>query len=390
MKNRIRLPFYITRPQFPTTREVFTNSQGVTKAYSATIRKTYQGVTDSLPKEWHEKLVIALNHKDVTIEGVNFTTGIAMDSDYEIDWEDFLDNPIAPANFTVTSTPFRAISNNCMTCEEVQQLSLEDDYTDEIFEENAEVQYPYPVIQNDTICCSPFEITVEWYNTDYLDSFTIDNNGNAVFVVNALAPIINNVHLATYRVTCESGQYDEADIYGNINGTLILCIPPTNLQVEVTEENPEDATYSWDAPDPAPGSGYEWALYESSNIYTPVYSGNTSGTSVLIEDIPEGTYTFAVRSVCGGGNYSTWQMLSGLSPRPSNPETCGKFTITYIPEDSEGMQTFSYIDCNGDIQSGMFSQSGVKAVCMLTDENNVPIYFAASTADITYNYTEPC
>lgn len=390
MINRVRLPFYITQPQFPTTREVFTNSQGVTKVYSAVIRKTLQGKTDHLPKEWHEKLVIALNHKQVTIEGSNYVTGVAMDSDYEIDWDDFLDNPLAMANFTVSSTPFRAVSDNCMTCDEVGQLSLEDDFTDEVFEEGQEVQYPYPITQNDNICCYPFTLEVIDYNTDYLLDFQLDQNGVASLVLHPLAPILNNVWLATYRVTCESGQWDEAKIYGNISGSLIACIRPSNLQLTYDDQDPETVRYDWNLISPAPANGYQWALYLSDDLFTPVFSGTTTDNFVVINDVPPGTYTFAVRSSCGGGNYSLWTMLSGFSPRPINTDTCGNFNVTYIPSESEGMQTFSYIDCNGDVKSVVLAGAGVRNLCMLTDLSNVPIYFSASTQDINYTYIAPC
>jgi hypothetical protein len=67
--NRFRLPLKITRAQFPIAREVFTKSNGETVVLSAVISKTYQGETDFLPEKLHERIVVALSHDTVNIEG---------------------------------------------------------------------------------------------------------------------------------------------------------------------------------------------------------------------------------------------------------------------------------------------------------------------------------
>src|SRR5687767_11228562 len=96
-RNRIRLPFYLTRPQFPRESNVFRRADGSTKVQSVIIRKVFEGETDKLPKEIHERFIVALSHDDVTIEGKYLATGVSMDGDYEIDWLKFLDFPLANA-----------------------------------------------------------------------------------------------------------------------------------------------------------------------------------------------------------------------------------------------------------------------------------------------------
>lgn len=115
--NQIRLPFYLKQPQFPTKRNVFTLSNGMQKKLSARIEKEWIVDTEYMPKEWHEKLIIALEHDRVKITNTNSNLTnqeIMFDSNYEINWQDFLDYPTAPAKFKVKQIPYNNINSNCL------------------------------------------------------------------------------------------------------------------------------------------------------------------------------------------------------------------------------------------------------------------------------------
>lgn len=388
MKNRVRLPFYLSKAQFPIEREITRLANGQTKVISARIGKTYEGVTDQLTEKWHQNLVIALNHDNVNIEGKTFTTDVVLDGEYSIEHQDFLNYPLAQANFKVIVTPFNASNQNCMTCDEIEQLDLQDDYSEIVWDGGDTYTYPDLITANDSICCHPYTLTIEDWNTDYFDSVTLNDDNELIVVVKASVPVLYDVWVARYRVTCPNGGYDEANVYGNIQGDSDLCPPPTNLEVTLDIFNQQYASYSFNIPSPAPLL-LEWVMYVDGDMYTPYASGTTTSSPVTFTDLEPGEYTFAIRSMCGEGDYSEWVILTGVRARPSTPETCGRFTVTYIPLESEGVQTYSYFDCDGSVVNAAFAGSGIQEVCMLVD-GETPIFFAASSEYITINYEGAC
>lgn len=114
--NRVRLPLYLNQPQFPVKRNVFTLSNGMQKKLSSRIEKEWNVETDYMPKEWHEKLVIALEHDHIGMQNVNSNTfsEFMNESNYEINWQAFLDYPTAPAKFKLKQIPYNNVNSNCL------------------------------------------------------------------------------------------------------------------------------------------------------------------------------------------------------------------------------------------------------------------------------------
>jgi len=385
-KNRIRLPFILTKPQFPVEKNVFRKADGSSHIISAVVRNTYEGKTDHLTADWHKKLVIALMHKDVTVEGTNFLSDVVIDGDYGIDWNDFLYNPVAPANFTVQVTPFNASTSNCQSCSEITQLSLVDDYTDEIWDEGTTHEFPDIITANDTICCYPYVITLISFNTDYFDSVTIDANGVLTAVVAASVPILNNVLIATYRVTCENGGYDEANVYGNINGTDPGCVPPSGLLATENPDNGTVETITWIEPSPAPAGGYDWALYSCDDIYTSLDSGNVTGDQLDLTGLtPGGCYIVSIASVCGEGDLSVYQTVQFTTPTTGG-EDCVRFRITFF-----GVNGYAdFVGCNGNVEHVDFPVSGSAVRCILCHTGTITPVLFESSAGISLSYEGTC
>lgn len=388
-RNRIRLPFYLSKPQFPMERNVFRKADGTSQLLSAVIRNTYQGKTDHLPEDWHRKLVIALAHDSVTIEDNRFLSDVVIDGDYNIDWQDFLNNPLAQAGFTIQVTPFDATNSNCQTCEEIAQVELVDDYTDEIWEEGTTNEYPDLITANDTICCYPFEIEIVSFNTLYFDSVTVDQDGVLTAIVKDSVPILNDVLIATYRVTCENGGYDEANVYGNLNGTSTECVPVTD--VSVVKNGDGAYTVSWVEPSPAPAGGYNYNLYLTTDLFTPIETGNTSGNSVAFTGLESGeSYTVVIESACGGYDVSTPTTLP-FTVDIFGEITCYSYQVNFF--NVPGINTsFSYLNCEGTVinyQTGY--GTGQVTLCMLTNPGETtPIFFAASSNDIVFTQLGLC
>ncbi len=388
-KNRIRLPFYLSQPQFPVERNVFRNAIGETTLLTAIVRNTYQGKTDQLPEDWHRKLVIALVHKEVTVEDNRLLTDVVIDGDYDIDWQDFLNYPIAASKFTIQVTPFNASSNNCQSCSQITQLNLVDDHTDDIFDEGQTYEYPDIITANDSICCFPFTIELISFNTTYFENVSIDADGVVTFTVKDPVPVINDVLLLTYRVTCSDGSYDEANVFANISGSSTVCVPPTNLILFADFGTFAEAEIDWTYSPPAL-DGYNWWLYDCDDVYTIVQSGHVTTEYVELTGLHAlHCYVFVVQADCGGevSTVATLQFTTA-SPRPA--DTCGKWIFYYVPEDVDAIQSISYMDCDGNTQTYFFSYSHAIERCLLQSAPGVPIYVVASTPEISISYLEPC
>lgn len=379
-KNRIRLPFYLKQPQFPAEANRFRLANGTTVTMSVVIRKTYQLETDNLPEKLHQRLTIALNHDEVNIEGDRYVGGVAMDGDYEIEWPDFLDYPLGKAKAQIQVTPFAATNDNCQTCEEVTQITLADDTIADPIDEgtNGTVN----AFTNDTICCSPITAEITTFNTTYVSAATIDEEtGIATITIKNPAPSATGVLLATYRVTCPNGGYDEADIYGTVVGTEPACEEPTGLTYENLSPGSDQVSFT--------GTGnFEWQLFTCDDLGTPVDSGTTASSPISFVDLTPGQcYIISIRKDCGGGSFSEWADLEFNVPVPET-EDCGRFTFTNEDFPNTPADEVTYMDCAGVLRTSIVKTT--KTVCALMNAFNVPMYFESFEGTTTYLYIEPC
>jgi hypothetical protein len=111
----VRLPFYLKQPQISSKKSIFVKSNGEQVKLSARLEMEYNAETDYMPKEWHEKLVVALEHDFVEIsnDNSNENSKFLHDGNYDIEWQDFLNHPTAKAKFKVKKTPYNKYNSNC-------------------------------------------------------------------------------------------------------------------------------------------------------------------------------------------------------------------------------------------------------------------------------------
>lgn len=386
-KNRIRIPMQLHSAQFPEERTVFRKANGVTKTLSVVVRKTYEVETDFIPELWHQRLKISLAHDNVSWEGDHYLGGVAQDGDYNIQWpEGVLHYPTAKAECKVQVTPFDATNSNCQTCEEATQLELEDDtVTSELYggvlEEDSD--YMADLAENDLICCYPAVFSLVSYNSDYLTSATI-NAATGVLSIHTGTDLMsaNGLLIATYRVTCPNGGYDEANVYASIEGTNEdSCAGPSNVRATII--NTEDITFAWDSP----GVGlftYYWELYEGTDpIGSPVQTGTltmTAATSLFLSGLTSGTeYYFQIRRTCPDSD----SIFSGVATETiPETETCGEYEVAY--NDGTGDPSHSlvvqYRDCNLNLQLiTVFNNSSV-IICAGQTSPGVPVAISGGTA----------
>jgi len=86
--NQVRLPIRIYAPQPLQEKTVYKGSDGVVHVLSATMKKEYLLETEYIPEQWHDNLVIALNHDTVTLDTVSLSNE---EYDYSINWDEYTD-----------------------------------------------------------------------------------------------------------------------------------------------------------------------------------------------------------------------------------------------------------------------------------------------------------
>lgn len=389
-KNRIRLPMQLHSAQFPEERTVFRKANGESKTLSVIVRKTYELETDFMPEKWHQRLKIALAHDVVTLEGERHLGGISQDGDYNIEWPDgVLHYPTAKAALKVQVTPFDATNANCQSCEEASQLDLADDEATGIYGALQEDQdYTVMVADNDDICCYPAVFSLVSFNSNYLTSASIDPaTGELSIHTGTDLNSANGVVIATYRVTCPNGAYDEANVVADIEGSTSDCLAPTDLSLEVVTS--EGLGFVWSAPDGPPDS-YEWELYEGdSPVGTPVATGTETLTQTdTITGLGSNTeYYFQVRSVCGE---STSNFVGTTGTTLEQSDSCGQYNINYTTVSGPAFVNVSYTDCNGDVQNVQVLNNTDRLVCALQTAAGIPVNLSSTNPDVTINYLTLC
>jgi len=84
--NAVRLPFYIKDPRFAQSTNIYNRRNGSRKIVSSSVSREYALETDYITEDMHHKLVIALMHDEVYINGQLLTKA----GDYAIDWGNYL------------------------------------------------------------------------------------------------------------------------------------------------------------------------------------------------------------------------------------------------------------------------------------------------------------
>jgi hypothetical protein len=118
--NIVRLPFYLSRPQWPVKKKVYVKSNGVHKLTSAFIEETYELRTEYLPAEMHRYTVFALAHDHVNMDcpAVDIGAADVLNVDaYTPQWDADLELKLAQSKCTVTVGNFGYMNGNCDTAE---------------------------------------------------------------------------------------------------------------------------------------------------------------------------------------------------------------------------------------------------------------------------------
>lgn len=86
--NSVRLPLRLVKKQYPQTQKLYVKATGKRVVLTSTIGFEWELETDYIPEPWHEKLVVALSHDDVLINGIRVT----QEGGYSVLWDSVIDN----------------------------------------------------------------------------------------------------------------------------------------------------------------------------------------------------------------------------------------------------------------------------------------------------------
>lgn len=115
-ENRVRLPFFLTKPQHPKKREVLRLSNGHTKLLSAIVEKEYLLETEQMPEVFHECLTTALIHDYILIDNKNIREKLVQVlevDNYAAQWDEDPDIRFAPGKGKVKVAKFGFTNSNC-------------------------------------------------------------------------------------------------------------------------------------------------------------------------------------------------------------------------------------------------------------------------------------
>lgn len=296
--NKVRVPFYLNKPQFPFEEEVYVKANGEKRTTALMIKKEFEGTTEYMPAEVHESLAVALKHDFVHVISENLTGGFQINGTYEIEWPN-ANFPLSPAKFKGYDQDFTLRKSTCADCKPYSELTLVDDYLGDVIEGQ---ELTYNVFSNDFIYCAlPFTI-ITYVNNEFVESYihAVESYG----IHFKLRPSLNsedNVLLFKYMVHCD-GETATASVFANIRGTAQLTCPvPTGLTSTLitAAEFPVEYQFAWTAPDPGTVEDYFWSLHYATPGQPIITSGNTSGNTVNVNHLPYATaLVFKIQHIC--------------------------------------------------------------------------------------------
>lgn len=181
IKNRARLPLYLTRPTYPDEEEEYRLSNNRYKKRKVDVKESYEVVTDNLPVWVIRCFRAVFLHDYIFIEDeptmpqpMLYKGEIAKDGAFEPQYVTYKNYPLANVKVKVLAVDFVLQKNNCGECA---------DYSDLVTTSDLDIN---PLLSSHTYhvdlfaltsaeCCDPVTYSITSYNTAYLASAPVIN-----------------------------------------------------------------------------------------------------------------------------------------------------------------------------------------------------------------------
>jgi hypothetical protein len=377
--NKVRLPFYVTQPQFITDANVYIKGDGTRLVTNSVTNKQYKGVTDWMPEKWHERLAIAMRHSVVFITSEKFQDYFRQDGDYEIEWQDFLDYPIAPAKFKGFVDGWQVGTDPCGKCApEIISVRANDDVVPATAGDGDTIVID--VRANDALCCDTPVFAVVGFDTSVVDSASINSSG--ILTINLKATVVSGTYnLVTYSVTC-GDETDTAVVTGTLAGTAEPeCLPPTMVAVAPLSDGSTTAHATWTNPLSFPAFGLIGALYHlvsgveynvDAFVITNPLTTSYDFTGLVLGD----TYRFRIYAKCNDLPLLASETVEVEFVQPfatANPE----MDISVYPSETDlgGGNSEYAVNAVISAPAGITSTSGITIFGHITIDVNIYPFF---------------
>jgi hypothetical protein len=196
MKNRVRLPVYLTRPTYPDDEEIHRNSAGLVRIRKSQVRKLYEFVTDQFPNWAVESLRAVFMHDFVFIEAnsavpqvMNYEGQIVKEGSFEPIYVDYKNFPLATVNLKVNAVDYNLQKNNCGLCGDYSSAITTTDY----FLSPVGPSATYIIDLGplfDAGCCAPVSFVIDHYQTNYIANIFLNISGG-------VAGTFRDLHIST-------------------------------------------------------------------------------------------------------------------------------------------------------------------------------------------------
>lgn len=179
LKSRVRLPLYLTRPLYPEEQTEYRTSSGAHLITKATVRKTYEVVTDMMPEWAIEALRAIWLHDDVFTDEsfylpqhLPYKGEVVKDGAYEPQYSDYKNHPFGTAKFKVAVSPYLLRKDNCGECVDYSTLLTTVDIDAGEIAPDSTVGEDISLYITAT-CCAPLSAVVDHYQTSRIDTIGI-------------------------------------------------------------------------------------------------------------------------------------------------------------------------------------------------------------------------
>ncbi len=313
--NRVRLPIFFSKPQYPDSETVYVYSDGRRKVLNSVTSKELIVDTEYFPEHIHEAIKIAISQDNKKAISNNYTGNFIKNGNYAIDWIDNLCK--ATASFKVITSPFNVRNNNCGTCT------------------GSNFECPNIInLQSSTSASSNPNLVSFMFSFNPLPSskvtgvtvrYRITGTPNYTEVISSsLNNFAIDLNPGTYDFIFAAQGNDCVPVFTPITqvvGSQVIpgsCGTPTNLQV--TDVTLLQINVQWNRVLPIPANGYDWVLKTATNTTIAFQNGyNAPGNPVFLTvtdlNLSSNTeYIFSVRSHCDGNEYSSAITTNFLTP----------------------------------------------------------------------------
>jgi hypothetical protein len=317
-KNKVRLPFYLSKPNWNDDETIYVRSDGSIKVTKSVTQKEYEGATDWMNEDFHEKFKIALSHDEVNVYSEKYTGGIRKNGKYEPNYEDTTMENLAPASFKVFATPYLVRNDNCEVCEDFVSETcgvvngfdgLSSDNQDNTWKTTiASFTFSNTLVPgaNQTI-----DILIRESGTTnaYISVGTVTVNHLGVLTSTPNPFVIDNIPDAWGGVQIKTVNSCGPEFIKILNSPN-NCQDPTNLVLissvpSTINNNNLDITLNF-----TPAAGITQYNFELEDLIgqTIVFNGNISQngnpSTIFLANITPSDYQYRIRSICGGGIFS--------------------------------------------------------------------------------------